>query len=265
MVGFRRVPVNGTELEVADWGAGEPLVCVQTALTADEFLPTAQDTALDDYRRILYHRRGYAGSAPVRGAGSVERDAWDCAALMSALGIGRAHVLGGSYAGAVALRLAADEPERVHSLVLLEPPPVITSRAPDFRAEVERLIRTAGEHGPSAALGEFLGAFGWDLEPWLPGSSRQMERDAGTFFGTDLPALLDWRFGADDARRVRCPVLHVGGAESGPYFAEVREVVRRWFPDGEDVVVPGADHAMACTHPGPVAAAVASFLGRHPM
>ncbi|MGW5878674.1 alpha/beta fold hydrolase [Nocardiopsis terrae] len=269
MADFRRVRAGGTELETADWGLGEPLVFVQTALSADEFRPLAEDNALrDGYRKVLYHRRGYAGSAPARGAGSIERDARDCAALMESLGIERAHVLGGSYAGAVALRLAVDSPGRVHSLVLLEPPPTITSRAPEFRVLVERLIRAGEERGPSAVLPEFLSSFGWDPgspDPLGPGSSRQMEQDAGTFFGTDLPALLDWRFGADDARRVRCPVLHVGGAESGPYFAGVREVVRRWFPEAEDVVIPDSGHAMACTHPAAVGAAVASFLGRHPM
>lgn len=269
MAEFRRVPVNGTELEVADWGAGEPLLFVQTALTADEFLSLAEDTALrEGYRKVLYHRRGYAGSAPVRGSGSVERDARDCVALMTELGIERAHLLGGSYAGAVALRTAVDAPDRVHSLVLLEPPPTITFRAPEFRAVVERMMRDSGERGPSAALAEFLDTFGWSkdfLESSVPGSSHQVERDAATFFGTDLPALLDWRFDPEDAHRVRCPVLHVGGAESGPFFAEVREVVRRWFPEAGDVVIQDADHAMACTHPGAVGSAVASFLSRHPM
>jgi hypothetical protein len=32
-----------------------------------------------------------------------------------------------------------------------------------------------------------------------------MQRDTATFFDTDLPALLSWRFDAEDARRVNCP------------------------------------------------------------
>ena len=269
MADFRRVSVGGTELEVADEGSGEPVVFVQTALAADEFLPlTEQDALRDGFRTVLYHRRGYAGSAPVEGTGSVERDARDCRALMAALGIERAHVLGGSYSAAVALQLAVDAPDRVHSLVLMEPPPTITAQAAAFRAANERLVRIGQERGPGAALAEFLGIVGWGpdfLEPLVPGSARQMEQDAGTFVGTDLPALLEWRFGAEDADLVSCPVLYVGGAESGPLFAEVREVVLRWFPGAEDVVVPGAGHDLVCTHPGTVADAVAAFLRRHPL
>jgi pimeloyl-ACP methyl ester carboxylesterase len=97
------------------------------------------------------------------------------------------------------------------------------------------------------------------------GALAQVERDAGTFFDTDLPALLAWRFGAEDARRVDRPVLLVSGEDSGPWFAAVRALVLSWLPRAEDVVVPGAGHALTVTHPGEVAAAVRSFLRRNPM
>jgi hypothetical protein len=43
---------------------GEPVLFVQTALTADELLPIARQPVLADrYQKILYHRRGYAGSS----------------------------------------------------------------------------------------------------------------------------------------------------------------------------------------------------------
>jgi hypothetical protein len=34
-----------------------------------------------------------------------------------------------------------------------------------------------------------------------------MERDAATFFDSDIPALLEWRFTAADAGRLLAPVL----------------------------------------------------------
>ncbi|CAN5345481.1 hypothetical protein BH20ACT5_BH20ACT5_03310 [soil metagenome] len=119
----RIVLVHGTGLEVAVQGTGEPVVLIQTALTAREFLPLATQPAMASFQVVRYHRRGYAGSGAVTGPGSIERDAADCAALLAALGIPRAHVVGVSYSGAVALQLAADMPDRVHSLTLLEPLP----------------------------------------------------------------------------------------------------------------------------------------------
>jgi pimeloyl-ACP methyl ester carboxylesterase len=101
----RMVRIPGGELEVAESGSGEPVIFIQTALTADELGPLANELAAD-YRTILYHRRGYAGSSAVTGPGSIARDAADCRALLGALAIDRAHVVGYSYSAAVALELA---------------------------------------------------------------------------------------------------------------------------------------------------------------
>jgi pimeloyl-ACP methyl ester carboxylesterase len=104
-----------------------------------------------------------------------------------------------------------------------------------------------------------------DMERHVPGSAEQTRRDARTFFDADLPALLAWQFSAQDAYRIKCPVLHVGGTDSGPWFAEVRGLLLDWFPDAEDVVVHGADHSLAITHTDQVAAALISFVRRHRM
>src|SRR5680860_393288 len=139
----RLVDVGDARLELLDWGSGEPVVFVQTALTADELLPLAMDPALEaGYRKILYHRRGYAGSSSVDGSGSITRDAADCRALMAALSVDRAHIVGYSYSGAVGLQVAADAPASTHSLILVEPPPVHTPCAKEFRAANDRLLRT---------------------------------------------------------------------------------------------------------------------------
>lgn len=265
------VSVEGAELAVEDWGSGEPIVFVQTALTADELRPLACEPAFEHgYRKILYHRRGYTGSSAVEGPGSVARDAADCRALLTALAVDRAHIVGVSYSAAVGLQLAADAPERTQTLTLLEPPPVQTPSAAEFRAANNRLTQTRRRRGPAAALDEFLSMLigpDWRdvVDHRLPGSSRQMERDAVTFFDTDLPALLSWQFESADVRRIECPVLHIGGTESGRWFAEVRDVVLDWFPQADDVVIDGADHSLAVTHSRQIAHALVRFLGRHPI
>lgn len=263
------IAVEGARLGVLDEGSGEPVVLIQTALTADEMVPLA-DRLGDRFRTIVYHRRGYGGSTPTRGPGSISRDAADCRALLDALGIRRAHIVGLSYSGAVAIQLAADAAEHVHSLTLVEPPPVHVTSAPEFRAANERLFAARHAQGPEVALEKFLTQVigpHWrtDMERHVPGSAEQTRRDARTFFDADLPALLAWQFSAQDANRIRCPVLHLGGTNSGQWFAEVRGLVLDWFPDAEDVVVDGADHSLAITHTDEVAAALSSFLRRHPM
>ena len=264
------VAVPGARLEVFSWGSGEPVVFIQTALTADELRPLATDPALAGYHRVVYHRRGYAKSSPVQGPGSITRDAADCAALLGELQIDRAHVVGLSFSGAVALQLASNRPQLAASLTLIEPAPVHTPSSSEFRAANDRLIASRRLHGPQAALEEFLTIVigpNWHqvTEDHLPGSSAQMRHDTGTFFDVDLPALLAWSFTAAHASRIDCPVLYVGGTDSGAWFTEVRELMLAWLPHAEDVAIDGADHSLALTHAPQIADALVTFLRRHPI
>jgi pimeloyl-ACP methyl ester carboxylesterase len=99
----------------------------------------------------------------------------------------------------------------------------------------------------------------------VPGALQQVERDAEIFFGADLPALLSWRFGSEDARRIHQPMLYIGASASGPWFAEVRELILAWLPHSEDLVIAGADHFLAATHRAQIATGLAAFMHRHPI
>jgi pimeloyl-ACP methyl ester carboxylesterase len=256
-------------LEASVRGSGEPVVFIQTALLADELVPIADRPELrDNYSTVVYHRRGYEGSSAVKGPGSIARDADDCVRLLAELGIERAHVIGLSYSGAIALQVAADSPECVRTVCVIEPPPVHVPSAPEFVAANEQFIEDHRRLGSAEALDRFLTRVigpDWrrDAEQHLPGSGASIERDANTFFATDLPALLTWRFSREDARRIIQPVLYVGGTASGPWFAEVHDLILDWLPHAEDVLIPGADHSLATTHAPQVAQVIATFLQRH--
>jgi len=188
-------------------------------LIADEFLPLASQSELHDpYQVILYHRRGYAGSSPVQGRGSIERDALDCQRLLTALDIERAHVVGVSYSAAVVLQLAATAPSCVRTLTLIEPPPVHVPSADEFLAANARFIDDYRLRGSATALDMFLARVigpDWrtDIEHHLPGGAAQVERDADTFFATDMPALVTWHFLAEDLRH------RMAGAADDDLFA----------------------------------------------
>jgi pimeloyl-ACP methyl ester carboxylesterase len=268
---IRRVALDGAELEVEVRGRGEPVLLIQTALVADEFLPLASQPALQDhYWVIRYHRRGYAGSTALDGPSSIQGDAADGRALLAKLGVDRAHLVGVSYSCAVAMQLAVDAPASVQSLALLEPPPVAVPSAQQFLQAVAPIVATYHAGDPAGAvdlLMTLVAGRDWRamMARRVPGGPQQMEKDAASFFESDWPALLSWRFGAEEARRITQPVLHIGGSESGRFFAEVRDLVRAWLPQTEDVVLAGADHSLALTHPAEVAAAVVTFLRRHPI
>src|SRR5262245_32652967 len=105
---------EGLEYEVN--GAGEAVLLIHGALIADALLPLTREAALADaYRPIRYRRRGHGGSHPA-GAFSMQQQARDAQALLKHLGVARAHVVGHSLGGAIALQLALEAPSLVHSL-----------------------------------------------------------------------------------------------------------------------------------------------------
>ncbi|MBY6061329.1 alpha/beta fold hydrolase [Microbacterium esteraromaticum] len=252
----------------ADAGVGDNVVLVQTALLADEFVPLSGSLVRAGHHVVLYHRRGYGESSAVGAEGSVHQDAEDCRALLSRIGLNRPHVVSASYGAAVALELAASWPQEVQSLTLIEPPPVIAPAvAAEFLAANSTIMASYREDGPDVALESFLSELvgaGWRamFEQWLPGSVEQVTRDAETFFQYDIPALTKWRFDDRDAARITCPVMYVGGAASGRWFAAARLQIRSWFPAAEDVLLHDADHNLVLTHSDQVATVVASFVGR---
>ena len=72
----------------------------------------------DAYRVLAFNNRGYGASEATSTAYTVYSLAADTLALMAALGIARAHLVGFAYGAQVALKAAARQPERVTSLVL---------------------------------------------------------------------------------------------------------------------------------------------------
>ena len=91
-------------------------------LIADCFVPLLPEPALADrYQLIRYHKRGWVGSTHTPPPVSIGDHAADAAALLEHLGVRRAHIAGHSSGASIAAQLALDHPEKVHTLILLEP------------------------------------------------------------------------------------------------------------------------------------------------
>jgi pimeloyl-ACP methyl ester carboxylesterase len=225
---------------------------------------------------VRYHRRGYAGSsrAPAPAGNPREAvEAADCRALLRGLGIARAHVVGHSGGGRLALRLALDAPEVVHSLALLEPALLDVPSGPAFAAAVgpARQRYQAGdmEGATDGFLRVAIGpAYRTVLDARLPGAYAQAVADADAHFAGQAPAAGAWRLSREEARRIDQPVLAVLGSESAKDWAgwpEVHARVLAWLPQAEPFVLAGANHALEEMDPRGVAEALSAFFARHPI
>jgi pimeloyl-ACP methyl ester carboxylesterase len=266
--GLDRARLDGVEIEYEIRGTGEPVVLVHNGAGPDWFAPLAAEPALADrYRRLTYHRAGYAGSGPVPAPLTLGGEAARCRALLRPRGIGRAHVVGHSSSGNLALQLALDAPEAVRSLVLLEP--ALVTAAPSAPQVPQALaLYRAGDRAGAVDL--FLqGTCGPDyraaLERAIPGALDQAVAGADTFFAAELPALREWRFGPEEARRVTQPVLAVVGERTDPVHRQRWDLLIGWLPHAEPFVLPGATHLLHLENPRGMAEGMAAFLARHPL
>jgi pimeloyl-ACP methyl ester carboxylesterase len=244
-----RAALEGIELEYQVRGAGEPVVLIHPGHFAEWCTPLVAEPALTGHDRgLISHRAGCVGSSPLAGPLSLAQPAAHCRALMRPLGIARAHLVGHSSSGNIALQLALDAPDAVHSRALLEPalmsvPSAQTSRV--FGGTAVQLYRAGDTAG---AIDTFLrGVCGPGyravLDRALPGAFDQHVADADTFFGLELPALQQWSFTREDARRITQPVLTVTGAKSqelAPIWAERQALLLAWLPHVEPFVLPEA-------------------------
>ena len=166
---MQRARVNGGELGFEVTGAGESVLLIHGAFIAEAYAPLCAEPALNShYRLVRYHRRGYAGSSPVKAPFSLGQQAADCTALLRHLGIERAHVVGHSSGGAIALQLALDAPQVVHSLILLEPGlPDVPSGAL-VAEKFGPMLEQYGAGDKEGAADSFLrSAIGPDYRGWL--------------------------------------------------------------------------------------------------
>jgi 3-oxoadipate enol-lactonase len=267
---MRRVTAGVAELEVDVRGSGDAVVFIHGLGVADTFEPVVEElSCAGTHRLIRYRRRGYGGSGPRRGRCiSIEEHAADCLALLAALGVTRAHFVGHSYGGCVALQAAIDSPDVVSSLVLLEPAVFCEPDKGPLRSELGLFVAMHRAGDDAAAVDgfwSFVGGPHWreDMTRTVPGGPDQAVVDAAAAFDSDIPSAPAWRFGAEQAAAIVRPALHVLGSDTLPVFRAGADLLCSWLPQVERVTMHGANHLLHVQQPKLAAALIADFISRN--
>ena len=119
--------INGANLYYEDIGTGTPLVFVHAGIADSRMWDTQVAEFRNQYRVIRMDLRGYGQSAPTNALYSHREDVL---ALMDALSIDQAVLVGCSMSGKMAIDLTLDQPQRVRVLV------VVAARPNGFNPDV---------------------------------------------------------------------------------------------------------------------------------
>jgi pimeloyl-ACP methyl ester carboxylesterase len=268
--------INGRKLAYETQGEGEPVLLMHCGFVAEAFGPLMNEAELASrYRLINYHRLGYGQSDRASGPMSVAEQAADARALLRHLGIERAHIVGHSYGGVVALQLALDAPDAVQSLALLEPAIPAALGDPEVALKfMEGVGKAFGQYGAGDKAGAvdtwLTGAFGPGYreiaDRALPGWFEQAAKDSDVVFQVEAPNFQQWVFTPAEAARITQPVLSAYHDEPNwPGFQKAHELLQAWIPQAETALLPVDRHLLQIMNPGAVAEALASFFAHHPI
>lgn len=146
------ITVAGKPIFMAETGSGSAVVMLHgggPGASGVSNYARNVDALAPHYRVIVPDMPGYGRSAK----GVDQSDPFGYLAdmirgVLDELGLATAHLIGNSYGGAAALRLALDTPHRVDKLVLMGPGGIGTTRAVPT-AGLNSLLSYYGGHGPS--------------------------------------------------------------------------------------------------------------------
>ncbi|MEB4211404.1 alpha/beta fold hydrolase [Mycobacterium sp. 94-17] len=148
----RTIAVNGTPIFVSEAGTGPAVIMLHGGGPGASGVSNYSrniDALAAHFRVIVPDMPGYGRSAK----GVDQDDPFGYLAdmirgLLDELGIGTAHLVGNSYGGAAALRLALDTPHRVDKLILMGPGGIGTTRGLPTSG-LKSLLSYYGGDGPS--------------------------------------------------------------------------------------------------------------------
>ena len=261
--GVKTVEVNGISLAYREIGSGYPLLMINGfASTMDTWNPPLLAALAAHFQVIIFDNRGTGYSSTSDEPFSIPLFADDTLALMDALHISRAHVLGLSMGASVAQELVLAKPEAVKRLILV---------AGTFGGDkAERMLQETWEtltdkSGSPVDLANrmfsllFPGNWLATHDPWqyCPDVHETTSVECA---GRQAEAFTGWQGSYDRLPVIRCPVLVLTGTEDVIIPAKNTVLLAGRIPGARCVQIPGAGHGLQYQCPEGLARAIISFL-----
>jgi 3-oxoadipate enol-lactonase len=262
--GFLEAQAASLYYEVA--GAGHPLLLLHAGIADSRMWDNQFPVFAQQYRTIRYDLRGYGQSQWESGTCAPYEDPL---VLFHALGVQKAHVIGISFGGKIALDFALSHPDLVASLILVAPS--VGGTQPS-----EQIRRFFQEEDALFEKGDLQGATELNLRFWVDGPQRIPEQVNQTVrqrvyemqylsFTIPIPE------GADEQElqppaitrltEIHVPTLIIVGALDLPEKLELTEQLAKSIPGARSAIIAGAAHMVSMEQPQAFNRIVLDFLG----
>jgi pimeloyl-ACP methyl ester carboxylesterase len=216
----------------------ERLVLVHGSVVNGRATWSARRPLADRFELVVLDRPGFPPNPPAARV-DFESDARLVAELLRA----EDHLVGHSYGGVIAMLAAAQRPDALGSLTVIEPPSTRVAKGnPDvdaFAAGGEALFASGATNDPEEFLRRFLEAVGSRFDPPTPlppdlaQGAQALTVERGPW-EAEIPL--------DDLASTSFPKLVVSGAHH-PAFDAICDVLQRELP-AERAVLPGFGHVV---------------------
>jgi proline iminopeptidase len=262
---------------IAGWrsGSGPAALVLHGGPGLSDFTEGLADE-LDGWASIRYQQRGLAPTT-VEGPYTVETNVADALAVLDALGIERAWIVGHSWGGHLAMHVAAAAPERVLGLVAVDPlgavpdggeaelEAALTGRLPadiaDYVVELDaRLLRGEGGEAEGQEMLRVVWPYYFarpEAAPPMPDASMSIDVYAETW--TSVRDHFERGTLVSRLPHLERPALFIACRESPIPPARCEESAAL-IPGARVEIVEDAGHFPWLEQPGSVRAAVGKFL-----
>ena len=263
-----RTPL-GCRVKVVEHGFGMPVVFLHSGVGSAGEWKQVFSRWPEGYRLVAIDAyRGGTGPG-VTGRRTLDDYADQVYAVAEHVGV-PVSLVGFSWGGATALRVAAAAPELVGSLALIEPEAYALLRTQDADAYVQ-ICSLRDRWRAHVAAGRWYEAFeefidfyngAGSFTRW-PSPRREAFLALQHARGDLWDVLFDDRLLTLDAlARVAAPVHVVEGSQTSAVDHAICDVIRRHVPHALHTLVEGAGHMMPLTHPEPLTRALLTGIER---
>jgi pimeloyl-ACP methyl ester carboxylesterase len=250
------VDVNGLHMYYEVHGQGKPLVLLHGAYMNIDLMGDLIGRLAETRQVIAVEMQGHGRTGDIDRPMTYEALADDVAALMDAVGVGRADIFGYSMGGNVALRLAMRYPELVDRIVVASAAYNSSGYPPGFEEMVAMM--TPDMFAGTPVVSEYE-----RLAPDPDGFATLVEK----LKQLDLTEL-DWP--ADDIRAIAAPTLLIAGDSDTVTLEHIVELFRlrgggvngdiTGLPQSQLAIIPGASHISVMFNVDLLVPMVVSFL-----